>query len=363
MSNSNPDFSGDDVTLTQTRKDQLAKEGYLHIPEALGADTMAAIRAAVARLEAQYPYGFINKGVYASQRPEPRPEAPKPSDYAPTIIYPNVGFMEPDIFLPLANPALHALIESVVGEDYYLSNTWLQSVPPGTGRMAFHKDPRGSVSFVIMLDEIGDDMGSTCLVPGSHLNTPPASFCMNDIQKPHPEEIDLSGKPGDIVIFTPETWHARASNHGKTYTRRLFFNFYSRASKATTSWAKGVSEEEVLRAQRVLPEQYRKMFRIDAALTSTLQTSELSESELATGAESHDEFFADIRHSRRVYGKSVGQRSHAGYILPYTTRLMEHRRFSLRQYLGHVKPVPTLKIAARAVLGKRIDGLRKLLGR
>lgn len=349
MSNLISGTSNQTKDLLQQRRDQLVHDGYLHLSTPLDKTDLAEIYAAAKRLETRFPFGFINKGVYANQRPEPRLKAPKPSDYAPTIIYPNVGFMEPAFLAPLKYEAIHDLIKSVIGEDYYFSNTWMQNVPPETGRMAFHKDPRGSISFVLMLDDIGDDMGSTCLVPGSHLNTPPAAFCMDNIQQPHPKEIDLCGKAGDIVFFSPETWHARAANHSSSPTRRLFYNFYSRSCKATTSWANGVSEEEVIRAQASLPEPYRKMFFIDAKLAASLQTS-LSSNELAQGSNSHNHFFADIKHSKRFYGKSCIQPSLPNCTIPYTTRLMEGSAFSFSQYLRCLKPIPTAKIVARSLL-------------
>lgn len=337
--------------LLQQRRDQLAQNGYLHLSKPLEKTDLTEIYAAVKRMETRFPFGFINKGVYSGQRPRPRQKAPEPSDYAPTIIYPNIGFIEPALLAPLKYEAVHDLIKSVIGEDYYLSNTWMQNVPPETGRMAFHKDPRGSISFVLMLDDIGDDMGSTCLVPGSHINTPPAAYCMDNIQQPHPKEIDLCGKAGDIVFFSPETWHARAANHSKSPTRRLFYNFYSRSSKATTSWANGVSEEEVIRAQASLPERYQKMFVIDSSLSAALQTH-LSSSELTNGSSSHSQFFADIKHSRLFYGKSCIHPTLPNYTIPYTTRLMERSTFSLNQYLRCIKIIPTIKIFARSLLEK-----------
>lgn len=351
MSNASSTNHHTDEALIQQGRDQLAHEGYLPLSAPLEKKDLAEIYNAVKRLETQFPFGFVNKGVYAGQRPEPRPEAPKPSDYAPTIIYPNVGFMEPALLAPLKYEAIHNLVKSVIGDDYYFSNTWLQNVPPGTGRLAFHKDPRGSISFVLLLDDIDDDMGSTCLVPKSHLNTPPAAFCMNDIQKPHPKEIDLCGKAGDIVFFSPETWHARATNNSSMSTRRLFYNFYSRSCKATTSWAGGVLPEEVKRVQESLPEPYRKMFFIDAKLAVNLQNT-LSPIELANGADSHSQFFPDIKHSRRFYGKSCIQLFLPNYTIPYTTRLMESSAFSLSQYLSCLKPIPTAKIIVRSLLEK-----------
>jgi hypothetical protein len=322
---------------------------------------MGRLEQAVARLERAYPFGFRNDGVYAEKRPESLLECPKTTDRAPTIIYPNVGFMESDLLLPLADPVLQLMIAGVVGDQYYLSNTWMQNVPPGTGRMAYHKDPRGSVTFVIMLDDIGDDMGSTCMIPGTHVNTPPARFCMDDLQKQQPGEVDLVGQRGDIVMFTPETWHARAENTSHKFTRRLFYNFYSRSSKSTTSWAKVVKAEEVARATAALPDACAAMFKLNPQLTTQLQSPQVDPDFLKNGAASHDDLFADIAHSKAIYGKDCSHSMGQGHMLPYTTRLMESHSFRLGEYVAHMRLVPSLKEFARFLFGERLDDMKALL--
>ena len=332
------------------RKERLFKDGYLRVPGAVPSETLAEMLRAVRRLEEQYPFGFLHNGNYSDKPAAPRMTAPRPTDEISTIIYPNVGFMEPVLLAPLADAGLLEIVESVVGKDFYFSNTWMQAVPPGTGRMGFHKDPRGSLSFTLLLDDIDPEMGSTCLVPGSHLNTPPSIFSMKDIGAPYPGEVDLWGKAGDILFFSAEAWHGRAANKSPKTTRRLFYNFYSRSSKVTTSWAKAVSQEQVDRVKASLPETLHPMFRIDAALTQRLQSDGIDPADNDTGARSHDQIPADIAHARRTHGKSSLHPEHPGYLRPYTTRLTEQQPFNLMRYLGCLKAVPTLKAAARKIL-------------
>ncbi len=323
--------------------EHLHQHGWLRVSDVVSQETLAEMLAAAKRLEVQFPLGFTHNDNYSDRTIVPRTAPPKPTEFATNHIYPNVGFLEPVLLAPLANPAIHEFIESVVGRDYYLSNTWMQCVPTGTGRMWFHKDPRGSVSFTFLLDSIGPRSGSTCVVPGTQLNTPPADFCLNDINQAHPDEVELRGEPGDIVFFAPEAWHGRAVNASGQTTRRLFFNFYSRSSKASTSWAKGVSEEQVEKVKATLPEKTHRMFELDPVLTARLQTDAFTSGELRVGAKSHDRVLADITHALRTYGKSSGHPKHPGYLLPYTTRLTEHQNFSIIQYLRQIRPVATLK--------------------
>lgn len=331
---------------------QLHEKGWLHLRAIVSQETFAEMMAAVARLENQFPFGFVHHDYYSDKVGAPRAEAPKPTDFTATLIYPNVGFLEPVLLAPLANPAIHEFIESVVGKDYYLSNTWMQGTPAGTGRMGFHKDPRGSLSFTFLLDSIGPNMGSTCLVPGAQLNTPPADYCM-DVNAPHPDEVELCGEAGDIVFFAAEAWHGRAANTGSRTTRRLFFNFYSRSSKATTSWAKLVSQEQIERVHATLPERMHRLFQLDPDLTTRLQTDGMNLEEVREGAKSHNQVRADMAHARRTYGKSSLHPKHPGYLIPYTTRLTEHQPFSAVKYFAKMKPVPALKTVLRKFIDRK----------
>ncbi|HAO98716.1 MAG TPA: hypothetical protein DCQ83_01590 [Fibrobacteres bacterium] len=335
-----------------TLQERLHRDGYLHVPGAVPQELFGEMLRAVQRLKEQYPYGFLTEDMYAGKTAIQRTVAPKPTDFTATMIYPNAGFLEPVLLAPLAWPWVHELVESVIGKDYYFSNTWMQGVSPGIGRMGFHKDPRGSLSFTLLLDDIGPGMGSTCLVPGSHLNTPPADFCMSDTQQPYPGEIELSGKAGDILFFSAETWHGRAVNASDKTTYRLFYNFYNRSSKNTTTWEKTASSDQVEKVKASLPSSLHRMFELDASFTDQLRAAAFNHIDARDGLRSFENVLADIRHSQRTYGKSVSHPKHSGHLLPYTTRLTENARFSTFKYLQHMRPLPTLKIMARKLLGR-----------
>lgn len=337
-----------DVALERAIK-VLHCEGFVRIKAATDESIFKKMIKAVSALEELYPNGFINKGVYSLEAMEARTAAPKTTDRAPTAIYPNVGFLAPELLLPLAIPAIRSIVESMVGNDYYLSNTWMQRVPPETGRMAYHKDPRGSVTFILMLDDIDDNMGSTNLIPRSHLNTPPPAYCMSNIQNRHPKEVDLTGNAGDIVFFTPDTWHARAENRSGKSTRRLFYNFYSKSSKSTTSWANAVSKSAIAEVLRIVPELPPSLFVINPEYTISQQNLSHSSKYLKLGTKSHDGIRADIAFSRQIYGQSCLIANGAG-AKSYTNRAMEANPFNIVEYLQHFKFVPTSKIAVKRLL-------------
>lgn len=316
-------------------------DGYLRLHGAAMRE-LPALEAAVAALLDRFPYGFSDPKYYSGNMPRPlTKETARPTG---RILIPYAGFLDYRILAPLANPLLHDLLEEVVGRGFYLSNTWYQEVPPETPRLAYHKDPRGSITFNILLDEIAPGMGSTCLVPGTHINTPPARYCFSDLHERHPREVDLTGNRGDIVLFSTETWHGRSKNESTCRTRRLFYNFYSRSSRDTTAWAGIVPSAEIKAAQCVVPKEYWHMFDIDPARTRVL--AEIDGTILrrwAYAKSGADEFWRDLAYAYFAYGRSSENPKVAGGRLPYSTMLTEARRFSLMEYLAHLRLMPSLK--------------------
>src|SRR6188508_3436838 len=118
----------------------LMRDGYVRIPGAFK-NLLPMLRDVADSLERQYPFGFSDPRYYTGTIPQPlTAETARPDK---RIMIPYVGFRNFDILKPLANPHLHELLERVVGKDFYFSNTWYQDVPPGAGRLGYHKDPRG----------------------------------------------------------------------------------------------------------------------------------------------------------------------------------------------------------------------------
>ena len=247
---------------------ELQKRGYLNIKAGISNADMYELDCIVNSLVEKHPNGFDVAPLYTGQKSLPRQSKLPPTE---KYIIPNVGFLEPALLKPLSNPYIYNLIEKIVGKDFYLSNTWFQKMPPGAGRLGYHKDPRGSITLNLLLDDIDDKMGSTCLIPGSHVNTPPANYSIRHTECEHKDEIDLTGSAGDLAIFTPETWHGRSENLSNKYTRRLFYNFYSRSSKNNTAWHDVVSDAEIEAAKAAIPSNYHHMFHIDKHKTAELQ--------------------------------------------------------------------------------------------
>jgi hypothetical protein len=323
--------------------EHLKNNGYINIGNPFSEKELEDLTVTVNKMLTKYPYGFIHNSPYSGITPTPNTAMPEPTAHSPTVIIPHFAFLEPSLIKPLANPELHDFIEKIIGKDFYLSNTWFQMVPPETGRMSYHKDHRGSINFNILLDDIDAKMGSTCIMPGSHINTPPVQFCMKNALLSQNEEVELTGKTGDLVFFSTEAMHGRAENNSKKWTKRLFFSFFSRSSRATTTWNGVVTNHQLEEAKAVIPSAYHHMFEINAQQTEQLASVNGGAlKKWALSKSSCNYFFQDFAYAMLIYGRNVSHPEHTGHKLPYTSTLTESNKFSVFKYLSHMKLRPTI---------------------
>jgi len=338
--------------IDETALSHFYELGYLPLKQAIGHEVLERVVAASKRLKIAYPLGFDHSEGFGSAVMKERKLAPSPGDRAPTIIYHNAGFLEPDLLLPILNPEIHELIERVTGKDFYLSNVWMQIVPPHTGRMGYHKDEHGSVSITIPLDEIEWDAGSTCLVPKSHRNTPPPNFCMENIALTHPREAQLTGAPGDLIFFTPETWHGRAANATDQPTCRLFYNFYSRRSRDSTRWSPCISPERVREVSDLFPDQCKHMLRIDPGTKlKNLKMGKFRQWVMHNGSSSSAGDLSSLAREyfywKFAFRSPVGRDGRGRILPPFRTTVTESGQFSTLEYVSHLNLTRTIKNVVR----------------
>jgi hypothetical protein len=351
---------GDDRSIGAARSELTAEEwqflqrnGYLPVSNVFSADEFAALGAACAALLRDYPFGFVHSGPdYDPANPRPRATAPSKDDFTPTTIIPHIGFRNPIFHEIVERELIYNTIERVLGPDFVLSNSWLQVVPAGlAARMAYHKDPRGSFSFTVLMDDQDWNTGSTCLVPGSHRSTPPAHCALAAPQRQHPREVHVTGKAGDVCFFSPEAWHGRAPNLSDRPTLRLFFACYGRRSHDATSWSPAIRPEQLSAAMAALPAPHRHLLMVDPGT---------NRADRATWSRFRRWFTADGRSSTRLvedffFGLFGGRRRAGGdRPPPYTTSLAG--RFDPIRYLMLVNPRRTLALALAAALDRNASG-------
>ena len=147
-----------------------------------------------------------------------------------------------EIFRPIfRHPQIVGAVRAVLGPDIRLSSLNARAVRPGADpRMPLHADtydagvpdPRGyyACQTVWMLDDFTQQNGATRVVPGTHRSGKVPKQVLADVYAPHPEEVLVEGKVGDVLVFNGHLWHAGGSNHTDR-PRRALLAFYTRADK------------------------------------------------------------------------------------------------------------------------------------
>ena len=155
--------------------------------------------------------------------------------------------------------------------------------------------------------------------------------------------VDVPGLPLHMALRGARAPQARP-------TRRLFYNFYSRSSRETTAWAGAVSPEQIDAARAALPAAYAHLFRLDAAETRRLAAVPGGALRRFGFARSTSEaLLRDAVFAWQALGRPVAHPAHPGFLLPYTTRLLEARRFDALEYGGHLRPLTVLRNTAGAL--------------
>lgn len=207
----------DDHRLTDDEREQFETDGYLAIPAALDAPTVARFSALAQRADAEFHavpersrYAHLNQHDLAGCAPE----------YLDLLDWPTTF---PKVF-------------GLLGWNIQLFHTQLVVTPPGppdapAGGYAFHRDnnrmnvdfegevvhPRVSLKVAYFLTDLPEPgMGNFCVVPGSHRVTTPDPNAA----------VEITARAGDALLFDRRLWHSASSNHSDT-TRMVLFYGYS----------------------------------------------------------------------------------------------------------------------------------------
>jgi hypothetical protein len=132
-----------------------------------------------------------------------------------------------------------ALVGQVLGPRFKLSSLNARAAAPGEdAAQPLHADV-GAVAddqgfwvcnTLWMLDDFTPDNGSLRAVPGSHHAGRLPQEILADPRAPHPDEVLVTGRAGDVVVMNAHLWHAGTAN--RTTDRRLALHaFYCRSDK------------------------------------------------------------------------------------------------------------------------------------
>lgn len=135
----------------------------------------------------------------------------------------------------LTQPRVLAAIAHVLNNDLQLSSLNSRSALPGCGLQSLHADwgrlqTAGDYQVcnsLWLLDDFIPDNGATRVVPGTQLKTVAPGDEMPDTSAPHPHQIVLQGKAGDVVVLNSHTWHGGTLNRTDK-PRRVMHAYFCR---------------------------------------------------------------------------------------------------------------------------------------
>jgi ectoine hydroxylase-related dioxygenase (phytanoyl-CoA dioxygenase family) len=158
-----------------------------------------------------------------------------------------------DVFIGcMLEPAVLEHVAHVLGPRFKLSSLNARSANPRSEEaQPLHVDA-GAVpdergywvcNVVWMLDDFTTDNGALRAVPGSHQWGRRPQDALADPRLPHPEEVLVTGRAGDLVVMNSHLWHGGTAN--RTDRRRLALHaFYCRWDKPQQQYQKALLRAE-----------------------------------------------------------------------------------------------------------------------
>lgn len=230
--------------LTDSQKEQMDKDGYLVLPGLLSEAEVDQVLEEMERL-------WVEEGENAGQENYVEEKVRRLANLA------NKG----DIFRTIfAHPLVIAAAEAVMGPQVRLSMLNARDIPARTADAVqpFHSDTdysgtpdqQGfySCTAIWMLDDFTPENGATRLIPGTHRLHQVPKEALADPYAPHPDEVVMTGKRGDVAIFNGHCWHGGGANHTDA-PRRAILAHYLRSDIPRTS----------IRRQHISPEVKARM--------------------------------------------------------------------------------------------------------
>jgi hypothetical protein len=158
-----------------------------------------------------------------------------------------------DVFLEaMLAPGVLGHVAHVLGPRFKLSSLNARAAEPAGGEVQpLHVDA-GAVpdqhgawvcNALWMLDDFTAENGSLRVVPGTHRSGRRPQDALADPRAPHPDEVLVTGRAGDVVVMNAHLWHGGTAN--RTRGRRLALHvFYCRADKPQQQYQKALLRAE-----------------------------------------------------------------------------------------------------------------------
>ena len=189
-------------------REQLHRDGYTLLRQAIPADWLDALRTA------------FDAGV----KPSDQWPVPRGADWRHALLD-----LDPRVQAVCRLPALLAVLGELIGERFFLAQVEGREPLEGGGRQRLHRDmstqrPGDTAIALAYFDNYGPGNGATRIVPGSHRPAQGDSpFNFDD----ESGSVQLSGCAGDILVFDAELVHAGSLNPTGAHRRSILAGYFA----------------------------------------------------------------------------------------------------------------------------------------
>src|SRR6185437_6671906 len=252
------------MSLSEIERRQLDEAGYLLLPGFMDARLLSRLREELERL-------FVEEGDLAGVEFKPEPGCRRLANLV------DKGEIFREVILL---PRLLEYVRHVLGPDIKLSSLNARSVNPHGVRgqplhadMSAVADARGPwvCNTLWMLDDFTADNGALRLVPGSHQWRRLPAESLADPLADHPDQIQVIGPAGSVLIVNAHTWHAGTANL-TSHARTALHAFYCRRDKPQQQYQKRLLRPEV---QQTLSVPLRHLLALDDPLNDQLSAADI----------------------------------------------------------------------------------------
>jgi ectoine hydroxylase-related dioxygenase (phytanoyl-CoA dioxygenase family) len=244
--------------LDEAQRSRLDEAGFLVLEDLMSVEWLDALRDRVAEL---YDREADRAGMEFKQEPGCRRLA-------------NLVDKGPVFERVIAQPQVLACVGHVLGPRFKLSSLNARTALPGCEKQPLHAD-MGAIrdeqgywvcNSVWMLDDFTPDNGPLRVVPGSHRSGRLPQDVMVDSSGSHPDEVQVTGRTGTVVVMNAHLWHGGQANRAST-PRTALHAFYCRWDKPQQQYQKGLLRAEV---QERLAPGLRRLLALDDPLNDEL---------------------------------------------------------------------------------------------
>jgi hypothetical protein len=163
----------------------------------------------------------------------------------------------------LASERLLDFAEMVIGPHVQLETVTYRRTPPGEAAdgpvLGFHRDmfaffPEDGVyhrpllfNALSYLQDLTDDSGPLRIIPGSHMRA--LRITQEEAKRPHPEEVIVYPKAGDVAVFHCSMLHSGTVNRSTDHRYLFFLTFNHSWLKHRANYQGPVSQAVIAQAR------------------------------------------------------------------------------------------------------------------